>query len=509
MNAVGAVEENRIVSKSGFVVTLIASIACFATICLWLSAHRMMWGDEFDAWNLIADPSWKHALQSWNAGADGGPPLYYAIGRIIVAIAGPHPLALRLYSVACFWLAAFVWTQILRRYFGGVIAVAATAFAFLCSFEFIDQFAQVRFYGQLVLAFSLAVWVALWLERRQSSGRSWFGWSLAAGVFLVLSHPLGVIYNAAIALARLLSRTQINYKLSSFAGIIASSGALLIFLSGLKSGAATTNWLGVPHLPDLIHFYDNHPLLLAHARYVSVLLNLALLCLIAYACAWFLRNRGSKSPHTGLWTLFCISALLMLTPVAFLVASHLYKPLFLARYMLPYNLGFATLAAAGARLLTQRFATRRPTAFALLLGIPLTVIAFLTVKEQALYPPARLESLLRLAQSTPVVFEYGNEVPQAHYYFPSRSANVFFVLPRLKPGERTTLHSIMQQGYEPEIVLDNVFLQQHHDFLYIETQPPSAVFENFLDDPHWKSSDAGTVDLGGVNLPVIRYTRVD
>jgi hypothetical protein len=107
-----------------------------------------------------------------------------------------------------------------------------------------------------------------------------------------------------------------------------------------------------------------------------------------------------------------------------------------------------------------------------------------------------------------VVLENGNEVPEAHYYAPSRSANLFLVVPRLKPGQVTTLHSTMLQGYAPEIIFDEAFLQQHRDFLYVDSAPASQVFDGLLDS-HWSSSYAGTVNVWGDNLPVIRYTRIN
>lgn len=53
----------------------------------------------------------------------------------------------------------------------------------------------------------------------------------------------------------------------------------------------------------------------------------------------------------------------MLTPIGLAVASHIYKPLFLARYLLPYTLGYITMGAAGAWLLYHRSQPRSPIRF--------------------------------------------------------------------------------------------------------------------------------------------------
>lgn len=82
------------------IAVLIASAGYIAFVSLYLSAHRMMWADELNAWNLLADPSWRHAFHSLNGGADSGTPLFYVIGRCLLAITGPHPVVMRFCS-AC------------------------------------------------------------------------------------------------------------------------------------------------------------------------------------------------------------------------------------------------------------------------------------------------------------------------------------------------------------------------------------------------------------------------
>ena len=495
-------------SRAPYIIALIVSLACFAAVAIWLSTHRMMWDDEFDAWHLIADPSWRHALASLNAGADGGPPLYYAIGRMIVAITGLHPLALRLYSTLCFWLAAVVWTLILKRHFGGVIAIAAPAFAFLCNPEFIDQIAQVRFYGQLMFAFTMTVCVAMYIEETRPGARRSFVFSFIAGAFLVASHPLGIVYSAGITFAQLFGKTSRTTRMPAIAGSVLSWATLLASLRGLRSGSATLTWLGKPTLAGLMHFYNNHPLLFARERYLSVAVNFAGLCLILYACLWFLRNRSKLS--SGLWLLFCICAVLMVMPVGFFIASYLYKPMFLSRYMLPYTLGYATLAGAGVWIAARRFIVRSPAASATLIALPLLAVAWVSVSEQALSPVANLEPLLKLAQSTPVVFQYDTEILQAHFYTPSRAGHLFYLLVPTRPGQHGTLDAVAQQGYEPEIVYDRQFLQQHREFLYVDSPLQPLFFERDLrGNPHWTVEPAGTVDAAGITLRVFRYTKID
>jgi hypothetical protein len=211
-----------------------------------------------------------------------------------------------------------------------------------------------------------------------------------------------------------------------------------------------------------------------------------------------------------LWLLFGISLAMMLTPVEFFIVSHLYKPLFLSRYLLPYTLGFAALAAAGTWLLAQRLSTETSKAAAALAGIAIAGIAVLTVQGQALSSISDLEPVLQLAQSEPVVFQYDTEVLQAHYYTPSRAKNLFYILFPPEPGSRDTLTAIAAQGYEPELVLDRRFLEQHREFLYVETPLQPRFFdEDLKGNRNWRSEYVGTVNAGGFALRVFRYTRID
>ena len=502
---------SKATARAFMIVALIASAAYFAFVCLYLSAHRMMWADEFDAWNILADPSWRHAFASLNNGADSGPPFYYAVGRCILAVAGLHPVAVRLYSALCLWLAAVVWVQILRRYFTSVVAIFAVALAFVCNPEILDQSAQIRFYGEMVLAVAVAVRIALWLEEARPSAWIWFAVNLLAGLFLVASHPLGLVYGAAIAFAQLCTKAPARNRIAAVAGTVLSWSELIIFYQPVKLADKMSTWLSMPDAAAVVHYYDNHPLLFAHYRYVSVALNLVLLCLAAYACYWFIRNQRWRSTQPdGLVLLFYIAVLLMLMPIGFAIMSHLHKPMFLGRYLLPYCLGLVTLAAAGAWQLAQRLDKRSLRKFALPLSVALVAFAYVTFMDQYRDPSSNLDSVLQLSQSMPTVIQDDAIVRQAHFYAPEKANNLIYVMLTPKPGQYATLYSIAQQGYEPALVFDEPFFRQHRKFLYVDGPWQPMVFNADLrDNPQWTSEKVTTVTIRGITYPVLEFTRTD
>lgn len=470
-----------------------------------------MWADEFDAWNLLVDPSWRHAFQSLNKGADGGPPFFYAIGRIIFAVTGAHPVVMRLYSAFCFWLAAVIWADILRRYFGWVIALSAIVVGFLCNAELVDQMAQVRFYGELVLATALAVRIALWLEEKQPRVLVWFALSALSGLFMVASHPLGLVYNAVILFAQMLSKTGPRERAAAVAGTVLSWSYLLIFFAPVEHANAMVSWLVMPTAAGVVHFYNNHPMMFPQARYGSVLLNVGLVVLALYACFSFVRSRRWKSARPDSFVLlFYISVGLMLMPIAFGVVSHLFKPMFLGRYMLPYTLGLITLAANGTWLLAGRAVERFPGRAAVLAGIPLLMIVYANIAVQRQDSVSSLDSVLQLSRSMPTVMQDDETVRQAHFYAPQRANNLYYLLPEPKPGHEGTLNSIFLSGYEPALVNDESFFAQHPRFLYVDGPWPRWIFDaDRRDNPQWNSRVVGTVTLHGAPYPVLEFTRVD
>jgi hypothetical protein len=290
-----------------------------------------------------------------------------------------------------------------------------------------------------------------------------------------------------------------------------SWGYLLVFLQPLRHAAETGYWLTAPNAAAVVHFYTNHPLLFLHYRYVSVALNLSLLCLAVYACFWFIRNRKWEGTQPdSLSLLFYISTLLLLMPAGFAILSHLYKPIFLGRYLLPYYLGLITLAAAGSWLLAQRFDERSRGRMAIPFFAAFVAIAWVTFAEQYRDPPSNLGSILQLAQSMPTVVQDDGLVRQAHFYASAEAKNLFYIMLTPKPGQHATLFSIVAQGYEPALVFDERFFRDHKKFLYVDGPWQRMVFDADLrDNPRWTSHRVGTVTIRGITYPVLEFTRVD
>lgn len=491
------------------VAALIAFAVYVAFICLYLSARRMMAADDLNAWNLLTDPSWRHAFESLKQGADSGTPAFYAIGRGLLAVAGQHPLVMRLYSAMCFYLAAVVWAQILKRYFGDFIGIAAVFVAFLCNPEVLNQIGAVRFYGEVMFAVAVAVRISLWLQDSEHSTVVWLFSSGLGGLLLVAAHPLGLIYSAAILLCQMCIKSPIRKRIAALAGTVLSWSYLLIFLGPVKNAADQDIWLRPPNAAAVQHFYDNTPLLFIHLRYVSVLLNLVLLFLAAYATVWFIRSRKDVKAKSFVLLVY-VSFAMMLEPLGFAILSNLYRPVFLGRYLLPYSLGLITLAAAGAWLLTQRIDHRSMRIAAPIVAVALLPIPYFLLAEQYQNPVSNLDTILQVAQSTPTVVADDAIVRDAHLYAPDKAKNLFFVMTPSKGGGRAILAIIAERGYASSLVYDQPFLRAHRQFLYIADAWQLPFYSEYLQgSPLWRESQIGSVVMHGRTVPVLQFTRVD
>ena len=161
-----------------------------------LGHGRIFWEDEMLGWMLLTDPSWHHMIMAWKMGADGGGFAFYLLGRGWLHLFGPSEMAYRLFSAVGFGLAfALTWAT-LRRYHGIWVVTFAMFNTYFCSQPLVLHMVEGRFYGLLVFALALTVWLAMKLQDYPASIPPVFYITvLVAHSLLVTSHILGVTYS--------------------------------------------------------------------------------------------------------------------------------------------------------------------------------------------------------------------------------------------------------------------------------------------------------------------------
>ena len=469
-------------------------------LCIYFSNRRMMWADEFNAWSLLTDPSWDHMIRSWGRGADGGSLFYYTIGRLILSVTGYHVLVMRLFSAFCLWGAAVLWWRLLQRRFASFPALAAVLLIWFCDFNFVYQLAEVRFYGLLVFSVTIAVSALVWIEDRQPSYKVTVLTCFLANGLLVLSHYLGLIYSAILAAAVVFSQLPIRRRLAAIGGMLGSWLFFLIYITPIRSGGQNFNWIQMPTIPNTLRFYFHMPT-------TERFFNAAFVIFIAASFVFcFRRSPALLSKQRSRPMLLLISVFFLLVPLGCYLLSHIYHPLFVSRYLMPYSLGFGFMFACALWLIYQQDALKNHRGYrvALQTGL-LCIIGFLHVsclKVEMLRPLSDIQPLMALDHSLPLVISDYTIFYEMRYYGGSSGTHVFYPIPSMKSGY---LAVVAQQGYAPGVVGEAEFLGQHKQFLYLDfPTAPGFNLQALVTDPKWVSQDVGMVQVQGTPLRLFR-----
>ena len=165
------------------------------------SARKYFWCDEVFTWTLVTDRSSRHMLVALTQGADGAPPLFYEGARLWSRAFGTGELALRSFSCLGFIVALAVMWAVLRRVYGTWPAAIASVVVFATSQSVGYQIAEARFYGLLTALVACAVY--LYTRAVCATRYSWrlFLLTVLVHCALLYTHPLGLLYSAAILTA--------------------------------------------------------------------------------------------------------------------------------------------------------------------------------------------------------------------------------------------------------------------------------------------------------------------
>jgi hypothetical protein len=476
----------------------------FLSLCIYFSSHRMMWADEFDGWNLITDSSLHHMIGSWNLGADGGGVLFYGLGRLIVSVTGKHILAIRLFSAICLWGAAVLWWRILRQSFSDFPAFIAVLLIWFCDPIFVYQIAEARFYGLLILSTVVAVNTTVWVQNRQPSASIIFLVCFLANGLLVSSHYLGLIYSAILLIALFFSKLPRAKHLAALAGTLSSWLLFLIYLRPIRSGGSNNvGWIMMPTVINTLRYYF-------HAPTVGRFFNLSVFIFMISCIVFCLKRLPQLLPERSSRTiLLLISAFFLLIPVGFYVISHLYHPLSVARYMMPYSLGFCCMFACALWILEQQAVLKdRPglrLSFQVALVCAVVALHFIGVRQQPVRPLSDIQPLIDMSNSLPLVISNDTVFYEMRYYGGPAGANTFFPIPSTQSGY---LGLLSRRGYAPGVVADAEFLGKNRQFLYLDFPDYRDFYQRAIaDDPRWLTQDVGVVRVQGLPIHLLRVEQ--
>ena len=215
-----------------------------------------MWVDELYSFDLIQDPSLPHMLAASGDQADGSPPLYYLLVRPWATVFGLSELSLRLFTSLAFCVAfVLIWKMLRRAY---AFWPSALALALVIGTSHVIRFenCNVRFYGLLFALVALAAFLSARLGEQEHPGTRLLAANTLTQAALVLCHPLGGFYSAALFIAvvcgdwLILRRWRWSTALSYPAGWL----ALLLWVRQLMRQADLNrphSWVPVPEFHDI------------------------------------------------------------------------------------------------------------------------------------------------------------------------------------------------------------------------------------------------------------------
>ena len=463
----------------------------------------MLWIDEFFSWNLLIDPSWKHAVTSWRAGVDSGGPLFYVFGRLMSGLLGPNPVWFRMVSALCFWLAGLIWFLLLRRRFSSFSAAFSVGIVWCGAPLILTLCADVRFYGLFFLTFSISAALIVCMQSVEWSFGTCFLAVFLASSSLVLTHTIGFVYSLGLALIALISPGLHKRRVLVCLGFAASWCTLIPFLPTLKKTADLVQWIPRPDLPNFIRYHLHHPLGTPAEN-----ITLALSLLIGLS-VWALRfAKTPTSAHTADVTAL-IGIFLLLVPTAFAVESLVGRPIVAERYMLPYALGWAIFLAAAIRSLERMCAgrVRLLTILAAVLGVFLIAAHVSALRLIPRRPKTLVEQVARVPGRLPVVMTDPNAFMQVQFYFPETSSRLRLLVPRTELIDPTaSLHGIaIRAGYLHGVVQEND-LGRIGGFLLLDSTVGMAETRRLAEVlPGWAQSAPSIVLLSGEEARLTKF----
>jgi hypothetical protein len=310
-----------------------------------LSHRQVFWIDETYAWNLIHDPSLRHANSALAQAADGGLPTYYNLAWVWARMTGGSVLALRLFSttavVAGLWV---LWAAFRKVYREWPAAVALLAI-FGGSNLLLRVNAELRFYG-LYFALACAVFAAGIALARGSCARRLLV-ALLLNALLVYTHVFGFVYSALMLAGLVAADLYLKrFRIGTYATWAASWLLLLMWLRPLQRLADTGKphgYIPVPHLKELAIAYT----------FRAPLLGVLLVVVIGMG---LLRRRGAQGEASGAETgrerrvtAVAMAGFLLVLPAVAYAISQVRTPIFEMRYFLPSLIGVAVVLAELAR----------------------------------------------------------------------------------------------------------------------------------------------------------------
>lgn len=306
-----------------------AGIACLVLVLLAVSylrsRHTMFSADEIMTLFVLSRPTFHSSLEAWRAGIDSGGIWFYVLARPWISFVGATEISLRLFSALGIAGAAAIAWAAARRYYSVLPVAAAVSFVFASTHVLRWQLACARTYGVFLLAAAIVLYLIVRGQEIERPSRAFLAATLAAYVFLMGSHILGILYvGTFIGLQLLLDLRSGRFRPLLYSCASASIAVVLFSLPNLRATAALgkpTFWSVPPSVKSLLTL--SGPI---DHRVTGALAFLALIVLLHFKL-----QRQRELVYLLIGSFLALDLLLF-------VYSHVTTSIYVDRYMLPFNL---------------------------------------------------------------------------------------------------------------------------------------------------------------------------
>jgi hypothetical protein len=481
---------------------------------------------------------------------NNAPPLYFTLGWIWAKLFTSSEVSLRLFSSVAICVALTLTWVTLRRSYDFFTASIATLAVFCLSHIILQQNAEARFYGLFLAVCSLGLIHYDGLCRRDTLS----SWVLLSTAFvhaaIIQTHLFGFLYSGAI-LCALIVRDKLcglwrpTLYLSIILGWLSFVPWIMPFLNQADL-AKPRSWIPVPTIDALINIFRLHRyffFILLTISGIIFLNNVMLRCIGEGNRAENIDQGDDSFERTRIeMSLLIVAFSLLAVPIGAWIMSRTIQPIFVARYMLPAELGWAIILAClisrmlhpgsiGERGLSMKFLTYKLLVNARWIVLT-TLLLFLIVQPMNYGRKFGQEELPgknddRVGYThLPMAVELSHAFMRRFHYSPQR-ARYHFILDwsaavadgsgLFMPGEYKTMEAL-RRNYGPlfgrNIVENDEFLRRHKRFLVLQYADKCSFRDVFcprwsalriMGNPKYTAEKIGSVD--GMNVILVERTE--
>jgi hypothetical protein len=307
---------------------------------VYLARTKLIWDDEFFTLYLSKINTWSELWRALATGADQHPPSFYYLTHLILELAAPSHLTLRLTALVGFGMTCVCLYEIVRKLLSARWAIAAMILPMTSPLLYYAT--EARGYGLELGFVTLSLW--MWILAQEKPRKPWLLPAFAAGLCLaVASHYYAILFVGALAAGELVKAIiRRRLDLPVYCSFLAAFIPLFCFAPiVLKAKTYSTHFWAVPFWGSMLQWYP------------ETLGRLPLVLLAVAGLTFVLRLPGSPNfdqrqvkislPVT---TAICACALL---PVAGGIIAELFTHAFTARYFIAALPGIVVLLLWGAR----------------------------------------------------------------------------------------------------------------------------------------------------------------